>query len=166
MAGRLMSWTNAFRMARSLNGGCVVLNSMKVVVCDLSLCSPMLPCPFTRPSCVPGIAEISTPLDSSSLMAVASLMMVLILTVVTYETPLFFTHDGAKLCRLLAVSTTVLKSPLVLLTVYAPEPTGRVQVLLACDWNHFLSRMPVYAPARLVSSGRFGAERSSSTVEL
>src|SRR4051794_35950984 len=104
---------------------------------------------------------MSTPLDRSALMAVASLVMVLTLTFVTYGTPLFFTHAGPKLCRLLATSATSLKSALVLWSLYGPEPTGFVQVSPACAWNHLLSRMPVYAPARFVNSGRLGALRSS-----
>src|SRR5437763_13577015 len=99
-------------------------------------------------------------------MAVASLAMVLKLTFETYGTPLFFTHFGPKLCRLLATSTTSLKSALVLWSLYGPEPTGLVQVSPACAWNHLLSRMPVYAPERLVRSGRLGTLRLSCTVEL
>ncbi len=50
---------------------------------------------------------MSTPLESNSLTAVASLVMVLKVTVVTYGTPLFLTHDGPKLCRLFAVRDDV-----------------------------------------------------------
>ena len=116
-------------------------------------------------SCVPDTPDTSTPLDSNSLTAVASLAIVLKLTVVTYGTPLFCTQEGAKLCREFATTTTLLKSPPVLRTLYNPEPTGWVHVEEACAWNHFLSRIPVYAPARFVSNGRLGADRSSSTVE-